>query len=115
LPNKLHECSILFNHINNSTIWGAIACDDENGTIRWRHSVDFEGTDPSAAAIENAFRVGGNIFSKWFDEITSVALTKTTAQEVIDHRNAIPEPEGVVAFDEYVATQDYLLPLNTCH
>ena len=45
LPNKRHDCSMLFNHINNNTIWGAIACDDENGSIRWRHSVDFEGTD----------------------------------------------------------------------
>jgi len=60
LPNKLHDCSILFNYINNSTAWGAIACDGENGSIRWRHSVDFEDTDPSIAAIENAFRVGGN-------------------------------------------------------
>ncbi len=115
LPNKRHDCSMLFNHINNNTVWGSIACDDENGSIRWRHSVDFEGSDPSAAAIENAFRVGGNIFSKWFGEITSVALTKTTAQEVIDHSHAIPEPEGVVAFDEYVATQDYPSPLHTCH
>jgi hypothetical protein len=115
LPNKLHDCSILFNYINNSTAWGAIACDAENGSIRWRHSVDFEDTDPSIAAIENAFRVGGNIFNKWYDEITAVALTKTTAQEVIDHSHAIPEPEGVEAFDEYLATQNYPSPLHTCH
>ena len=115
LLNKLHDCSILFNYINNNTVWGAIACDGENGSIRWRHSVDFEDTDPSIAAIENAFRVGGNIFNKWYDEITAVALTKTTAQEVIDHSHAIPEPEGVEAFDEYVATQNYPSPLHTCH
>ena len=36
-------------------------------------------------------------------------------QEVIDHRNAIPEPEGVVAFDEYVATQGYPSPLHNSH
>ena len=115
LPNKRHDCSMLFNHINNNTVWGSIACDDENGSIRWRHSVDFEDTDPSIAAIENAFRVGGNIFNKWYDEITAVALTKTTAQEVIDHSHAIPEPEGVEAFDEYVATQNYPSPLHTNH
>ena len=114
LSNKLNDCSILFNHINNNTVWGSIAC-NENGSIRWRHSVDFEDTDPSVAAIENAFRVGGSIFKEWYDEITSVALTKTTAQELIDHRNAIPEPEGVVAFDEYVATQDYPSPLRSVH
>ena len=115
LPNKRHDCSMLFNHINNNTVWGSIACDDENGSIRWRHSVDFEDTDPSIAAIENAFRVGGNIFNKWYDEITAVALTKTTAQEVIDHSHAIPEPKGVEAFDEYLATQNYPSPLHTCH
>ena len=115
LPNKRHDCAMLFNHINNNTIWGAIACDDENGSIRWRHSVDFEDTDPSVAAIENAFRVGGSIFKTWYDKITSVALTKVTAQELIDHSNAMPEPEGVVAFDEYVAKQGYPIPLKSVH
>lgn len=114
LPNKRHDCSIVFNHINNNTVWGGIAC-DENGSIRWRHSVDFEDTDPSVAAIENAFRVGGGIFKTWYDEIISVALTKVTAQELIEYRNAAPEPEGVVAFDEYVAKQGYPIPLKTVH
>ncbi|MFI3223316.1 MAG: hypothetical protein QX191_09805, partial [Methylococcaceae bacterium] len=27
LPNKRHDCSMLFNHINNNTVWGSIACD----------------------------------------------------------------------------------------
>ena len=78
LPNKLNDCSILFNHINNNTVWGGI-------------------------------------FKTWYDEITSVALTKVTAQELINHRNAAPEPEGVVAFDEYVAKQGYPIPLKSVH
>jgi hypothetical protein len=114
LPNKLNDCSILFNHINNNTVWGGIAC-DENGSIRWRHSVDFEDTTPSVAAIENAFRVGGSIFKTWYDEIISVALTKTTAQELIEYRNAAPEPEGVEVFNQYLATQDYPSPLKSVH
>ena len=114
LPNKRHDCSILFNHINNNNVWGGIAC-DENGSIRWRHSVDFEDTTPSVAAIENAFRVGGSIFKTWYDEIISVALTKTTAQELIEYRNAAPEPEGVEVFNEYLATQDYPSPLKSIH
>jgi len=77
--------------------------------------VDFEDTDPLVASIENTFRVGGSIFKEWYDEITSVALTKTTTQELIDHRDAIPEPEGVVKFDEYVATQGYPSPLKSVH
>ena len=114
LPNKRHDCSILFNHINNNNVWGGIAC-DENGSIRWRHSVDFEDTTPSVAAIENAFRVGGSIFKTWYDEIISVALTKTTAQELIEYRNAAPKPEGVEVFNEYLATQDYPSPLKSIH
>lgn len=114
LPNKLNDCSILFNHINNNNVWGGIAC-DESGSIRWRHSVDFEDTDVSVAAIDNAFRVGGGIFKTWYDEITSVALTKVTAQELINHRSAAPEPEGVVVFDEYVAKQGYPIPLKSVH
>ena len=115
LPNKLQDTKILFNHINNSNVWGGITCDDEKGSIRWRHSIDFEDTEPSIAAIENAFRVGGDIFKMWFDEITLVALTQATAQEIINYLNQTPEPEGVEAFDDYVKKQGYPSPLNTFH
>ncbi len=84
LANKLNDCATLFNYINARSNWGAIACTDTEGTIRWRHSIDFEGTDPSIATIDNAFNVGSNLFEHWFDEITTVALTKTTAKEIID-------------------------------
>ena len=115
LPNKLDECKLLFNHINNFSTWGAIACDDEKGTIRWRHSVDFKNTDPSVAAIDSAFRVGGDIFKNWFDQISFVAITKTTAQSIIDHSKNAPEPEGIEAFDKHMAAQGYPSPLKSLH
>jgi flagellar hook protein FlgE len=91
--SKLTDCAILFNHINACNKWGAIACTDTKGTIRWRHSIDFEGTDPSIASIDNAFNVGSNLFEHWFEEITSVALTQTTAKELIDQIATQSEPE----------------------
>ncbi len=112
LPNKLDECKLLFNHINNFSTWGAITCDDEKGTIRWRHSA-FESTDPSVTAIDSAFRVGGDIFKHWFDQISSVALTKTTAQAIIDHSKIAPEPEGVESFDKHISAQEYQSPLKS--
>jgi len=42
-------------------------------------------------------------------------VTKTKAQELIDHSNAIHEPEGVVTFDEYVSAQGYPSALKNVH
>jgi hypothetical protein len=84
LSKKLTECAVLFNHINAGSYWGALSVVDEKGAIRWRYVIDFEGTDPSVATIHNAFNVGSNLLENWFDEITEVALTKSTAQQIID-------------------------------
>ena len=88
LSKKLTECAVLFNHINYKSYWGALSVVDEKGTIRWRYVIDFEGTYPSLATINNAFNVGVDLFENWFDEITEVALTKTTAQEIIEQLEA---------------------------
>ena len=40
------------------------------------------------ATINNAFNVGVNLLEIWFDEITEVALTKTTAQQIIEQLEA---------------------------
>ena len=88
LSKKHTECALLFNHINFHSHWGAISVVDEKGTIRWRYVIDFEGTDPSVATINNAFNVGVNLLEIWFDEITEVALTKTTAQQIIEQLEA---------------------------
>ena len=115
LSNKLTDCAILFNHINACNKWGAIACTDTKGTIRWRHSIDFEGTDPSIAMIDNAFHVGANLFEHWFEEITSVALTQTTAKEIIDQCNATSEPEDIEEFDVNIVPKGCQLASKTVH
>jgi hypothetical protein len=94
LPKKLTECAVLFNHINTISYRGALSLVDEKGSIRWRHVIDFEGTDPSVATIHNAFNGGADLLENWFDEITEVALTKTTAQQIIDQLEAASESES---------------------
>ncbi|MEY3785919.1 MAG: hypothetical protein RIQ94_2775 [Pseudomonadota bacterium] len=94
LSKKHIDCAVLFNHINSCSGSGSITLDYDRGCIRWHHIIDVEETDPSVIAINNAFRSGTSTFSKWFDEISEVALTKTTAQEIIDRLNADSEEES---------------------
>ena len=93
LSKKVIDCAILFNHINLCSFSGAITLSDR-GRIRWQHIIDFEDTDPSVKTIENAFNAGSHTFSRWFDEISEVALTKTTAQEIIDRLNSDSDAEA---------------------
>jgi hypothetical protein len=88
------DCAILFNHINLCSLSGAITLDYDKGRIRWHHIIDFEDTDPSVTTINNGFNAGSNSFSRWFDEISEVALTKTTAQEIIERLNSDSEAEA---------------------
>ena len=91
---KVIDCAILFNHINLCSFSGTITLDHDKGRIRWHHIIDFEDTDPSATTINNAFNAGSHTFSRWFDEISEVALTKTTAQEIIDRLNSDSDAEA---------------------
>jgi len=94
LSKKNVDCAVLFNHINLNTSSGSMTLNSETGRIRWHHIIDVEETDPSVITINNAFHAGSNSFKKWFDEITEVALTKTTAQEIIERLNAESEKES---------------------
>jgi hypothetical protein len=88
LSKKFNECTILFNEINKRSRAGAIYLHDNKGVICWRHIIDFEGTDPSIITIQNAFDAGASTLDAWFDEITEVALTKSSAQEIIEQLDA---------------------------
>jgi len=94
LSKKNIDCAILFNHINLCSLSGAITLAYSNkGRILWHHIIDFEDTDPSVKTIDNAFNAGAGTFTKWFDEISEVALTKTTGQEIIERLNSAAEAE----------------------
>ncbi len=98
LPQKFIDCAVLFNHINAFYRGGSITL-DYDGNIRWCYFIGFQETDPSIRTISNAFNAGGQLFDEWFDEISEVALTKTTWQEMMDRFNADSEkdvPDSVV-------------------
>ena len=83
LPKKLTDCAVLFNRINATHGIGAIHMMPD-GRIRFRHIVDVENTEPSIQMISNMLNSGAAVFQNWFEEITAVALSKTTAQEIFD-------------------------------
>ncbi|MEI6269702.1 MAG: YbjN domain-containing protein [Methylococcaceae bacterium] len=90
LPQKFIDCAVLFNHINAFYRAGSITL-DADGNIRWCYFIGFQETDPSSKTINNAFGAGKELFDEWFDEISEVALTKTTWQEMMDRFNADSE------------------------
>ncbi len=87
IPEKINEFSILLNRINSVEFFGAVTVAND-GTVRWRHIVDFEQTEPSFETIDNLFNPGCNIMENWFDEMSAVALTEITAQEILDNLDA---------------------------
>ena len=80
---KKGECAILFNHINSRFSIGSLHY-LSNGRIRFSHVVDVENTEPSIELINNMLRSAVSIYEDWLEEISTVALTKMTAQQVID-------------------------------
>lgn len=89
-----HQVALLCNRINGSIASGAIHVLD-NGRIRFRHTVDMEGAEPSTIMITRMLGAAGDVFDHWFDELSAVALTKTTAQEIFDELDK-PKPEESV-------------------
>ena len=93
LSKKHTDCALLFNRLNAQSYCGTITVSDK-GRIRWHHTVDFEDTDPSVKAINNAFLYGSDVIEQAFDEISEIALTKTTAQELFNRLDAEAEAES---------------------
>ena len=87
LPQKFIDCAVLFNYINSIYSGGSIASDFD-GNIRWSYFIRFRETDPSIKTINDAFAAGKELFEQWFDEISEVALTQTTWQEILDRVDA---------------------------
>ena len=83
LSNKHEDCIQLFNRINCRRRFGAIFL-LQDGRIVFRHIIDVENTEPSIEMIANMLGHATGLFENWFDEISSVALTKKTAQELFD-------------------------------
>ena len=96
---KKTECAILFNYINSRIVIGALHFTPD-GSIRFRHVIDVEDSEPSIKMIDNMLGVSVNVFENWFEEISAVALTKTTAQQIIDDLEKEDDDEDEEVPDE---------------
>lgn len=90
IANKRIDCVTLFNRINMSITTGKILLLNDNRIVI-RIASDFENAEPSLEVIQNMVNAGLSAFQNWFDEISSVALTKTTAQEIFDELDSSEE------------------------
>jgi len=94
IANKYDDCIQLFNRINSLRRFGAV-CLLDDGRIQFRHTIDIENTELSPIMITNILNEGRSQFEEWFEEISAVALTKKTAQQIFDEMDAPSEEEEV--------------------
>ena len=80
---KFGEMTKLFNGIHQWMRYGRFELLDD-GTIRWFHRVDFEGSSPTATSIHRIVQPGWELVVRWADPISAVALTKQTAEEALE-------------------------------
>lgn len=96
---KKAESAILFNYINSRISIGAVHFTPD-GNIRFRHVIDVEDSEPSIKMIDNMLGSAVLFFENWFEEISAVALTKITAQQVIDDLEKDDDEEDEEVPDE---------------
>lgn len=94
LAKQVNEMALLLNRINIETPMGSFVVYPD-GTLIWRHSIDFENIEPSTVSLDNNMGAGINCFREWFEEISAVALTKTTAQDIFDELEDEETPDEI--------------------
>ena len=77
---KEAEILKLFNRIHAGTYYGRLVILDE-GRIRYVQAIPFKNTEPSTDLIEDIYLTAIILFEQWMDDITEIALTKTTFDE----------------------------------
>jgi hypothetical protein len=70
----------LFNRIHNRIYYGRLVIFNA-GKFRYIQTVPFNDTEPSINLIENIYTNANDLFGEWMDDITEIALTKTTFDE----------------------------------
>lgn len=83
--HKWEQMQLLMNEINIRFPLGRFECFDVGGDrrIRWRHRIDFEGSNISGVSIRNNFGPGWDATVAFASVIAAVALTKQSAKEAI--------------------------------
>jgi hypothetical protein len=84
VPEKrMSEACHLVNAINNRVQMGKIMVTKAAGPFRFVHAVDLEGVEASGIVVQNMYSAGVGVFTVWADALSAVALTKTSAEEIL--------------------------------
>lgn len=87
LPNKFDDFCKLLNEINTSRLCGSLVILPQ-GNIRYQYTARFINAEPSIEVIDYMLEAGYYAFNEHWDDISSVALTKTTYQSLVDQRDS---------------------------
>lgn len=79
---KLEQMAILLNSIHVRWALGRFEVFPD-GYMRWRHRVDFAGSQPTGLSLENIVQAGWAASSEFADPIAAVALTSLSAEEAL--------------------------------
>ena len=89
---KLEQMALLLNGIHVRWHFGRFEVFPD-GYVRWRHRVDFEGSQPTGLSLERIVGPGWDATGKFADVIAAVALTKLSAAEALEEYDAQEETE----------------------
>jgi hypothetical protein len=87
LPNKIDDFCKLQNEINISILCGSLVTFPK-GNIRYQYTTRFINAEPSIEIIDNMLEAGYHSFNEHWDDISTVALTKTSYQTIVDQRDS---------------------------
>ena len=82
ISTKITETTLALNHINTSILKGAFYVLPDH-KVCWRDTVNFTETDPSIKTINNLLEYGVEVYQNWSKEISEVALSSETGQELL--------------------------------
>lgn len=88
--SKFEQMNILLSLINSRLLTGCLTMvgEPQERMVRWEHVVDFEGADPTGVTIQRNFQPGWQALEFYIEPISAVALTKQSATDAINDRDA---------------------------
>lgn len=95
--SKLDQMHILLSLINSQIRIGAFQFVQKPQweVVRWRHSTDFEGSNPNHVTLRQQVVTGLNTVEEYSDTIAAVALTNQTAHAAMeDFTHSLGETGG---------------------
>ena len=100
ISTKITETTLALNHINTSILKGAFYVLPDH-KVCWRDTVNFTETDPSIKTINNLLEYGVEVYQNWSKEISEVALSSETGQELLKILNGSSKSNEETVPDEF--------------